>query len=73
MNWRSRDLAWEGSLVRSLVAGARWGSVLPSGNHGIRLSSATRVSGHIGEWPLIGPLTDGQEGFLRRAWSAILV
>ena len=37
INWRSRELAREGSLVRSLVAGARWASVFPSGNHGVRL------------------------------------
>ena len=37
INWRSRELARDGSLVRSLVAGARWASVFPSGNHGVRL------------------------------------
>jgi len=37
MNWRSRELAREGSLVRPLVAGPRWASVFPSGNHGVRL------------------------------------
>jgi hypothetical protein len=37
INWRSRELTREGSLVRSLVAGARRASVFPSGNHGVRL------------------------------------
>jgi hypothetical protein len=34
INWRSRE---RGAGVRSLVAGARWASVFPSGNHGVRL------------------------------------